>query len=78
MSRCASCGFQLSGDAELCPHHHCAYEDDWASANRIMCDFFHRGRTMPRLSTKEHDDDKKHDDDFDDFCARTGTGEHTD
>ena len=45
MSLCASCGLQLSGDAGLCPHHHCVYGDDWAVANRIMQDG-KRGHSM--------------------------------
>jgi hypothetical protein len=57
MSLCASCGLQLTGDAALCPHHHCVYGDDWAVANRIMCDFFHRGKVPPRLAVNERDDD---------------------
>jgi hypothetical protein len=57
MSLCASCGLQLSGDAALCPHHHCVYGDDWAVANRIMCDFFHRKKLPPRLAQPERDDD---------------------
>jgi len=63
MSLCASCGLQLSGDASLCPHHHCVYGDDWAVANRIMCDFFHRGKIPPRLTQTERDDE---------FWAHTG------
>ena len=63
VSLCASCGLQLSGDAGLCPHHHCVYGDDWAVANRIMCDFFHRKKVPPRLPQTERDDD---------FWARTG------
>jgi hypothetical protein len=63
MSLCASCGLQLSGDAGLCPHHHCVYGDDWAVANRIMCDFFHRKKVPPRLAQTERDDD---------FWAHTG------
>jgi len=63
MSLCASCGLQLSGDAGLCPHHHCVYGDDWAVANRIMCDFFHRRKVPPRLTQPERDDD---------FWAHTG------
>jgi hypothetical protein len=63
MSLCASCGLQLTGDAGLCPHHHCVYGDDWAVANRIMCDFFHRKKVPPRLSQSERDDD---------FWAHTG------
>jgi len=57
MSLCASCGLQLTGDAALCPHHHCVYGDDWAVANRIMCDFFHRGKLPTRLIPGERDDD---------------------
>lgn len=57
MSLCASCGLQLSGDAALCPHHHCVYGDDWAVANRIMCDFFHRKKVPPRLAQLDRDDD---------------------
>jgi hypothetical protein len=57
MSLCASCGLQLSGDAALCPHHHCVYGDDWAVANRIMCDFFHRKKVPPRLAQSDRDDD---------------------
>jgi hypothetical protein len=48
---------QLSGESALCPHHHCVYGDDWATANRIMCDFFHRGVVPSRLTQKERDDD---------------------
>ena len=57
MSLCASCALQLTGDAALCPHHHCVYGDDWAVANRIMCDFFHRKKIPPRLAPLERDDD---------------------
>jgi hypothetical protein len=57
MSLCASCGLQLSGEAALCPHHHCVYGDDWAVANRIMCDFFHRKKIPPRLAPPDRDDD---------------------
>lgn len=57
MSLCASCGLQLSGDARLCPHHHMGYGDDWAKANRIICDGLHRGQWPKRLSLKERDDD---------------------
>jgi hypothetical protein len=57
MSLCASCGLQLSGESALCPHHHCVYGDDWAVANRIMCDFFHRKKVPPRLAQQDRDDD---------------------
>jgi hypothetical protein len=39
------------------------YGDDWAVANRIMCDFFHRKKVPPRLAPPERDDD---------FWAHTG------
>ena len=57
MSLCSSCGLQLSGNAALCPHHHMIYGDGWAQANRIMCDFFHRGFVPSRLTQNERDDD---------------------
>ena len=55
MSLCASCGLQLSGDAALCPHHHCVYGDDWAVANRIMCDLVHRAIVPRRLAPNDRD-----------------------
>jgi hypothetical protein len=39
------------------------YGDDWAVANRIMCDFFHRKKLPPRLTQNERDDE---------FWAHTG------
>jgi hypothetical protein len=39
------------------------YGDDWAVANRIMCDFFHRKKVPPRLAQAERDDE---------FWAHTG------
>jgi hypothetical protein len=57
MSRCASCGIELHSDLTLCPHHRYAYRDDWAAANRIMCDFFHRGKIPRRLTRSERDDE---------------------
>lgn len=57
MGLCASCGLSLSGDATLCPHHHAVYGDEWAAANRIMCDFLHRGVLPLRLTKRDRDDD---------------------
>jgi len=57
MSLCASCGLQLSGNAALCPHHHYVYGNDWAVANRIMCDFVHRRKVPPGLAQHDRDDD---------------------
>lgn len=60
---CASCALQVTGDAALCAHHHITYNDDWSVANRILCDFFHRGKVPSRLSAAERDDE---------FWAHTG------
>lgn len=58
MALCSACGLRLTGTLSLCPHHHCVYGDDWAQANRIMCDFFHRKKDIPRLlKIKRRDDD---------------------
>ena len=65
MTHCAACGLELSRDAELCPHHHCVYGDDWAVGNRIMCDFFHRGQLPSRLPQPDRDDE---------FWAHTAAG----
>ena len=46
MTTCAYCGDETDGRA-LCPHHSLGYEDDWARANRIMCNFIHRGVVTP-------------------------------
>ena len=56
MSLCASCGLQLNGDQQVCPHHHMIYGDDWSVSNRIWCAFFHRGIVPPRLPAAERDD----------------------
>lgn len=57
MSLCAACGLQLTGADELCPHHPCVYGDDWAAGNRIMCDFFHRGKIPRRLPRDQRDEE---------------------
>lgn len=57
LSLCASCGLQIRSDTALCPHHHCVFGDDWATANRMMCDFFHRGIVPSRLPKKDQSDD---------------------
>jgi hypothetical protein len=41
----------------LCEHHTADKGEDWHLVNRIMCDFFHRGRPIPRLSPHERSDD---------------------
>lgn len=58
MTLCASCGLDVYGDTALCPHHHAAYPDDWARANRIQCDFFHRGIAPKRLAESDRAEDE--------------------
>jgi hypothetical protein len=57
MSMCPVCGQQLSGSAGLCPQHTGGSVSGWAAGNRIMCDFFHRGITPPRLNAVDRVDD---------------------
>jgi len=52
-SLCASCGLELSGDSQLCPHHYHVYGDDWAQGNKAACDFFHRGIQPPKETKTE-------------------------
>jgi hypothetical protein len=43
VSRCTYCGDETPGRRALCSRHGSSYNDDWATGNRIMCDFVHRG-----------------------------------
>lgn len=44
MSICVQCAQPALGSRELCGYHTAAFgHDDWATGNRIMCDFIHRG-----------------------------------
>ena len=43
MTVCLQCGLSTLAAAEICSHHVYGDGDDWATANRIMCDFLHRG-----------------------------------
>ena len=57
MSLCASCGTELTGNLELCPHHHFAHVDDgWAIGNRHACDLIHRGIVPPRAERADADE----------------------
>jgi hypothetical protein len=47
MSLCAKCGGPTFGPEELCAYHHDDGES-WATGNRIMCDFIHRGVVASR------------------------------
>lgn len=43
MSLCVHCGQPTLGPDDFCAHHTSGHGDDWATGNRIMCDFLHRG-----------------------------------
>jgi hypothetical protein len=43
MSVCNLCGHPMGGADALCAYHSSSHGDDWATGNRIMCDFIHRG-----------------------------------
>jgi hypothetical protein len=58
MSACARCGLQLGQGAALCLDHVAAGDQDWAAANRIMCDFLHRRKPPPRLRPREREGDR--------------------
>jgi hypothetical protein len=43
MNPCAYCGDPIDDSSGICRFHSILQGDNWASANRIMCDFIHRG-----------------------------------
>ena len=43
MSLCALCAHPTLGGDVLCGYHAAADGGDWATGNRIICDFLHRG-----------------------------------
>ena len=50
MSLCALCGGPSFRTDALCSHHLHAGDDDWATSNRVMCDFIHRGIVLRTLA----------------------------
>jgi len=56
VSLCAQCGLSVPGDESLCLWHHNVSGDTWSAANRIWCNFFHRGIPIPRLVEPEEVD----------------------
>ena len=52
MSRCVLCGGENEEDIQLC-RHHTVGELDWATVNRLFCDFLHRGVEPPRPTVSE-------------------------
>jgi len=45
MSLCAYCGRHTLSD--VCEYHSTGSRSDWATVNRVMCDFVHRGVVSP-------------------------------
>ena len=43
MTLCMLCAQPTLGDEEVCVFHLHGQGDDWATGNRTMCDFLHRG-----------------------------------
>ena len=43
LSLCVFCGQPLLGSDDVCAYHLHGQGDDWATGNRLMCDFLHRG-----------------------------------
>jgi hypothetical protein len=43
MNRCVVCGEPTVGAEGFCTYHTRFQRDDWATGNRIICDFLHRG-----------------------------------
>jgi hypothetical protein len=53
MRLCSYCGHRTFGPGLLCAYHTDPGDgDDWATGNRIMCDFVHRG--IVARGTREH------------------------
>jgi hypothetical protein len=47
MSLCALCSQPTLDSGDLCIHHNSGLGNNWATGNRIMCDFLHRGIVSP-------------------------------
>jgi hypothetical protein len=47
MSLCALCAQPTLDGDDVCVFHLCGHGDEWATGNRIMCDFVHRGIVPP-------------------------------
>jgi hypothetical protein len=54
MRRCVLCGESTLGEENFCLFHLDADEDNWATGNRIMCDFLHR-RIVPSAGPERPD-----------------------
>lgn len=47
MTVCPVCGHFVIGQETMCGFHTTALRGDWATGNRIMCDFVHRHTLHP-------------------------------
>jgi hypothetical protein len=47
MSLCALCAQPTLDGDDVCAFHVDGHRGDWATSNRIMCDFVHRGIVSP-------------------------------
>jgi hypothetical protein len=54
MSLCVFCGQALLSRDDVCAYHLHDHGDDWATRNRIMCDFLHR-RVVPSAPSERSD-----------------------
>lgn len=49
---CLYCGTEVE---DLIPCCAVCANDHWAATNRVMCDFFHRAKPLPRLPATERE-----------------------
>jgi hypothetical protein len=49
MGICALCGTTIPLGVGICPHH-ITTDENWAVANRVFCDFLHRGVQPARIA----------------------------
>jgi hypothetical protein len=57
MLLCPVCCQPVPENTAFCALHVGPLGGGWAASNRIMCDFFHRGVTPPRLEAPDRVDD---------------------
>jgi hypothetical protein len=55
MSFCVLCGASGPDDGNICSYHFVT-DARWADANRIVCDFVHRGIVPVRLPPAQRDE----------------------
>ena len=52
MALCVLCAEPTLGDQDVCVFHLYGHGADWATGNRIMCDFLHRGVVPPAAAER--------------------------